>query len=259
MSEETKTNITTKVVSGVSWFASLLVASIASYHIGTIHPVIKQSPQIISLASDLSGPCTEISPLPPIVEAPVLVEPPVVVAEPPKIEESPIVIEEKVQSKTELKAVRKYYLLMRHPDGRYELRTGGSPAWRYNNPGKLAYGNFAKLNGALGNDGPLAIFSTYEDGKKAFESFLFESDFNYKDLSIEQVINKLADIKKGYKPKEYLAFVLKETNQKSSKLLKDMTVDERDELIEAIQSYENWIAGNIVIYKDKTDFEKKGY
>jgi hypothetical protein len=245
-----------KIKSTVGWWMILFGTSLVSNHIGAYQSLHNfPTAQVVAFSSSTIDPCKGT-----ITQEPLnTITTPPENAEVPEIKTAEVTAEESRQY-AELKAVKKYYLLLRHPDGRYELRTGGSPAWRYNNPGKLAYGNFTETNGAIGNDGPLAIFSNYEDGKKAFEVFLFQSELsNFKEMTIEQAINKLANPKFGYKPKEYLAYVLKETDQKSTKYLKDMTVDERDDLIDAIQSYENWIAGNIVIYKDKDEFVKKGY
>lgn len=245
-----------KIKSTVGWWMILFGTSLVSNHIGAYQSLHNfPTSQVVTFSSSTIDPCKDTVNQEPLAT----ITTPPENAEIPEVKTEEITVEE-IRQYAELKAVKKYYLLLRHPDGRYELRTGGSPAWRYNNPGKLAYGNFTETNGAIGNDGPLAIFSNYEDGKKAFEVFLFQSELsNYKEMKIEQVINKLANPKFGYKPKEYLAYVLKETDQKSTKYLKDMTVDERDDLIDAIQSYENWIAGNIVIYKDKDEFVKKGW
>ena len=159
---------------------------------------------------------------------------------------------------TELVSVKKYYLLLKHGDGRYELRTGGSPSWRYNNPGKLAYGNFTKMAGAVGKDGPLALFPDYDTGRAAFESYIFETDV-YKGMSVSKMVFKFAQIKDGYDPKKYLEAITKGTKYKAGTLLSDFTADDRAELIEKIQEQENWIAGNIRHFDNKEHFEKEGY
>lgn len=161
--------------------------------------------------------------------------------------------------KSTIGLVKKYYLQLQHPDGRYELRTGGTPSWRYNNPGKLLYGNFAKSAGAIGNDGPLAIFSTYEDGLAALETYLFQSDFGFKNLKLSELVTDFYSTTDGYNPKEILAYILKETGLKSSQTLMTMTVDDRAKLLEAMQYQDNYVPGNTVIYKDKAEFMESGY
>lgn len=158
----------------------------------------------------------------------------------------------------EIVNIKKYYLLLKHGDGRYELRTGGNPSWRYNNPGKLAYGNFSKMAGAIGKDGPLAIFPDYETGKRALEAYLFESDV-FKGLTVSKTISKFAKSEDGYDPKKYTSSVTKGSKFKSSTLLSDFTADDREEFIEKIQEQENWTAGNIQHFDDKKHFEKEGY
>lgn len=70
-------------------------------------------------------------------------------------------------------------------DGSVETRTGGTRAWRSNNPGNIEYGSFAKSHGAIGSDGRFAIFSSYEAGRKAKENLLFEGK-NYRNLTLDQ-------------------------------------------------------------------------
>lgn len=159
---------------------------------------------------------------------------------------------------TQIVSVKKYYLLLKHGDGRYELRTGGNPSWRYNNPGKLLYGNFAKMVGAVGKDGPLAIFPDYETGHAALEAYVFESDV-YKGLTVSQFVTKFAKSEDGYDTKKYLANLLKSAKFKSTTALSSMTADDRADLIDGIQEQENWTAGNIRMFEDQKAFEKDGY
>lgn len=182
-------------------------------------------------------------------------------------------LKEKVQEKEEeikvkkiettpsqIVSVKKYYLLLKQSDDSYLLRTGGTPSWRYNNPGKLLYGNFAKSNGAIGNDGPLAIFPNYDAGKDAFETFLFESDFGPKNLSIDGMIKSIALTKDGYNQRDYVSYILKANKSfRATTKLSSMTSDEKTDLIEAIQEYENWTAGNIRKFENFKQFEKEGY
>jgi len=71
------------------------------------------------------------------------------------------------------------------------VRREGTRAWRNNNPGNIEYGEFARSQGAVGSDGRFAVFPTYEEGRAAKRSLLFESS-SYKNLSIEDAINRYA-------------------------------------------------------------------
>ena len=82
--------------------------------------------------------------------------------------------------------------------GNTETREGGTRAWRNNNEGNIRYGSFAKKMGAIGKDGDgFAIFPSQEQGRKAKESLLFESDAvimgkKYKDRTLDDAISTYA-------------------------------------------------------------------
>jgi len=148
-------------------------------------------------------------------------------------------------------SLKKFYFLLKNPDGSYELRTGGSIGWRYNNPGKLLYDNFAKTHKAIGQDGTLAIFASYDDGMAALESYLFESDFGYKDKTVEEAIKKYAPSKDGYNDTRYLAYVLAHTKVKAKTVLSTMTVDDRADFLTALRDYDHWVVGNDTTYANE--------
>jgi hypothetical protein len=84
------------------------------------------------------------------------------------------------------------------PDGSYEDRTGGSPAWRHYNPGNLRPFDEKRPHdyGAIGASGPrgkqFLIFKSEEDGKAALE----------KDLKKRAATGQpLLEIMKHYAPK----------------------------------------------------------
>lgn len=82
------------------------------------------------------------------------------------------------------------YTVVIAPDGT-ALRREGTRAWRNNNPGNIEYGPFAKAQGAIGTDGRFAVFPTYEAGRAAKASLLWESK-GYRGLTIRQAINRYA-------------------------------------------------------------------
>lgn len=152
--------------------------------------------------------------------------------------------------------LKKYYFLLKKPDGSYELRTGGSPSWRYNNPGKILYDNFAKSNKAIGQDGTLAIFGSEEDGMAALSAYLFDSDFGYKDKTVEDAIKRFAPTRDGYNQHDYIAYVLAHSKVKTKTVLSSMTADDRTDFLTAIRDYEHWIAGNVTNYANEDEFNK---
>lgn len=169
------------------------------------------------------------------------------------------IVKDTVEVKASLQQVKRYYIRIKQSDGKIEMRTGGNSSWRYNNPGKLAYGNFAKLNGAIGNDGPLAVFPTTDDGFKALEVYLFESDFGFKDKTIKAAVEKFVGTTDGYNTKTYVANVLKASGLSATTKMTDLDIDEKYKLMEAIQKQDTWTAGNIMKFDDESDFKERGY
>ena len=49
-------------------------------------------------------------------------------------------------------------ITLHHADGSTETRTGGSRAWRNNNPGNLRPGDFSTRHGAIGDNNHFAVF-----------------------------------------------------------------------------------------------------
>ncbi len=49
------------------------------------------------------------------------------------------------------------------------VRSGGSQAWRNNNPGLIPYDDYAVQMGAVGNDGGIAMFPDQEAGRRALQ------------------------------------------------------------------------------------------
>lgn len=61
----------------------------------------------------------------------------------------------------------------RNDDGSTTVRTGGTVAWRNNNPGNIKYGRNAKAAGAIGkHDKGFAIFPSYEAGFQGMTNVL---------------------------------------------------------------------------------------
>ena len=75
-------------------------------------------------------------------------------------------------------------------DGQSIVRKG-TRAWRNNNPGNIEFGPFAQQLGAIGSDGRFAVFPTYEDGRRAKETLLFDGK-GYRDKTIYGAISRYA-------------------------------------------------------------------
>ena len=71
-----------------------------------------------------------------------------------------------------------------------ETWSGGTRAWRNNNPGNIRDGDFARRRGAIGAAGGFAVFPNYEAGFAALTALLRTS--TYQRLTVEQAINRYA-------------------------------------------------------------------
>jgi hypothetical protein len=147
-------------------------------------------------------------------------------------------------------------LVIKLADGRFEKRKDGSAGWRYNNPGKIAYGAFAKAHNAIGSDGPLAVFPSYDDGLNALSDLMFGEYSDFKSLTVTAAIRKLAPSGEGYDQHAYAKYVLKFGKYKKDTVLSTMTVDDRVEFLNAIIKYEQFTEGSVKTFPDEASLEK---
>lgn len=116
----------------------------------------------------------------------------------------------------------------------------GSISWRTNNPGNLRAGDFSTAHGAVGNEKGFAVFRSYEDGQAAQRALL--STPAYQKLTLEGVINKYSP------PSEndtgaYVAAVTADLGLPPDTQMSDLTPQQMDQLLTAIQSHEGFIPG----------------
>ncbi len=156
-------------------------------------------------------------------------------------------------------AVKPYYLLAIRHDGKYELRTGGRSAWRYNNPGKLVHSGFSRKHKALGSDGKLALFPSYEAGRRALEVMLFESDMGFQSKTIEDAIIKFAPKTDKYDPASYAKAVAKTTGTTLTTYLTDLTEKQRSLFLDEVETQEKYIMGKTTLFKNATEFDLRGW
>lgn len=148
------------------------------------------------------------------------------------------------------------YLRLLKSDGRVEVRTGGSIAWRLNNPGRILYGDFAKQYGAIGDFSKYAIFPDYETGRSILYDYLYKSNI-YRNLTLKEAMYK-------YAPKNEAARYLKEAKKKlvvsDSTIMVEIGETKRQELIDKLQDLEGYnIKGVVKLYKDQDEWKAKGY
>ncbi len=123
----------------------------------------------------------------------------------------------------------------------------GSRSWRNNNPGNIKYGPLAQRMGATGADaGGFARFPSYEAGRKAQESLLFESE-GYKNKTIKEAIARWAPASDGNDPAGYAGQLAKAAGVGVDTPLASLTPEQRSKLLDAQQAKEGWIPGRASI------------
>ena len=169
-------------------------------------------------------------------------------------EKSPLPIVDKAASNligdalTKVRNIKSFYLQADTADGKIVLRTGGNITWRFHNPGRVNQGDYAKANGAIGGNGEVAIFPTYDMGKKAVYELLFNPDSEYSKRSVADsfVANKLS-------------YIVKKSGVDKNAILKDLSDSEKDSLFNAIQAAEGFTEGKISEFENDADFKKRGW
>lgn len=125
-------------------------------------------------------------------------------------------------------------------DGNIYEASGGSRAWRNNNPGNLEYGNFARNNGAIGTDGRFAIFPDIATGFNAMAGLL--STNVYQSLTIEGAINRYAPSSEN-NVENYLKSIERQTGFVRSTPMNQLSKDDLLRLAKAMAKHEGNIAG----------------
>lgn len=74
-------------------------------------------------------------------------------------------------------------------DGSKTIKSGGSWAWRNNNPGNMRKGQYSRDNGCIGYSGGFAVFPSQKEGEIALERLIKNG---YKNSSIESMVKHYA-------------------------------------------------------------------
>lgn len=125
-------------------------------------------------------------------------------------------------------------------DGNIYEASGGSRAWRNNNPGNLEYGKFTRNNGAIGTDGRFAIFPDAATGFNAMAGLLATS--SYQKLTIEGAINRYAPPNEN-NVENYLKSVERQTGFPRSTPMNSLSKNNLLNLAKAMAKHEGNISG----------------
>ncbi len=132
--------------------------------------------------------------------------------------------------------------------GNMTIRSGGSKAWRNNNPGNMVYNQrgFAVRHGAIGKAAGMAVFPTEAIGRRALTDLLKSA--NYSSLTITALPEKYDKDN----ARKYRHMLLSISKLDPNKRIRDLTSGEFDRLQNAIERIEGWEVG-------REDFIEKWY
>lgn len=129
------------------------------------------------------------------------------------------------------------------PDGTQFRRTGGTRAWRNNNPGNIRYSEFSRRAGAIGEAGGFAVFPDEETGMRAI-SQLLRSD-SYNRLTIAGAISKYAPPVEN-NTAAYHKQIQDLTGLSINRRMSDLSDAELERVATAIRQIEGWKVGRTV-------------
>lgn len=124
-----------------------------------------------------------------------------------------------------------------------EIRSGGSLAWRSNNPGNLRWSK-----SEIGRSGDVVgecIFPDYYTGKFELVALVLRK---YSKYTIPQMMEQYAPRSEN-STSQYTKNLLKVTRISKYKVIHDMTDTELNRLLNAIEQYEGWVVGKVEIVK----------
>ena len=127
------------------------------------------------------------------------------------------------------------------PNGERIKRTGGSPAWRNNNPGNIRKSKFALQHGAIGSTDKWAVFPDEETGLNAIVDLLQTK--TYMNLTIKEAINKWAPVSDGNNPNSYAEHIAQKTGLTPESRINSLTNSDLKKISRAIQQIEGWKPG----------------
>ena len=134
----------------------------------------------------------------------------------------------------------RYDVVYTRADGNQFRRSGGTRAWRNNNPGCLRYSEFTAANGAIGTAGGFAVFPDEQTGMRAICALL-KSD-GYRNLTISQAIFKYAPPHEN-NTENYKATLRRLTGLQITTKLRDLTDEQISRVAAAIKIIEGWRIG----------------
>lgn len=139
-------------------------------------------------------------------------------------------------------AGRNNTVVITNPDGTIDTRSGGSRAWRNNNPGNLDEGQFSNSHGAIGSAGGFAVFPDETTGANALTALLQTA--TYQGLTVSGVIARYSPPSEN-NTANYQRFVQRQTGIVGTRAMSSLTAGELANVQSAIRTMEGWVVGTV--------------
>jgi len=133
-----------------------------------------------------------------------------------------------------------------HEGGIEEVRSGGTRAWRNNNPGNLRNSAFSTAKGSLGEAGGFAVFASEQEGMSALIALLKTNI--YQLLSLFSAISRYAPSSEN-NTANYQQFIEKITGLRGDTPLNSLSTSQLKQVAFAIRRIEGWQAGTVIWQK----------
>ncbi len=134
----------------------------------------------------------------------------------------------------------RYSVVYTRRNGNKFKRTGGTRAWRNNNPGCVRYSDFIATQGAIGQAGGFAVFPDEETGMRALAALLRSN--GYRNLTIADAIFKYAPPHEN-NTDVYKSRIRNMTGLQISLRIRDLTDAQIRRVVNAIRVIEGWHPG----------------
>ena len=129
-------------------------------------------------------------------------------------------------------------------EGNKWKRSGGTVAWRCNNPGNLKDGPFSRSMGSLGKDHiGHAVFPTVEHGEQAHYTLLFRPASPYWNLTISDALKRYAPASDGNDPQNYINYICGKVGCHPTTKIKTLTHTEKLDMMKYMAVFEGWKQG----------------
>lgn len=131
-------------------------------------------------------------------------------------------------------------------DGYAYRRSEGTISWRYNNPGNLKFGPFAREHGAVGPGwGGHSVFPNYSVGSHAKKELLFSPRKKYHRLTITEALAYYAPAYDGNNPDKYANYISSKIGVPASTNLFKLTEEQRVAMLRFMEIYEGFKVGKV--------------